>query len=125
VGRQRAAADGSSVAQSTTCYADYGAIQYPVIFHDVALDGSGNIYLAGEWQTNLGGTEGNALVARIPSPDIAGSTFEMEKIWRFDGPATGLDQFWGLLVQPGNGIFAVGTEHTGLGWQGFAHRLYP
>ena len=118
------AADGSSVAQSTTCYADYGATHYPVVFHDVALDGTGNIYLAGEWQTNLGGTEGNALVARIPSPDIVGSAFAMEKIWRFDGPATGLDQFWGLLLQS-DGFYAVGTESTGAGWQAIAHRLDP
>ena len=118
------AADGRSLTASGMYFADYGATSYPVIFHDVALDGSGNIYLAGEWWTNSGGTEGNALVARIGSPDLPGATFQMEKIWRLDGPASGVDQFWGLLRQS-DGFYAVGTEHTGLGWQAIAHRLDP
>jgi hypothetical protein len=106
-------------------YADYGAAQYPVVFNDVAGDSAGNLYLAGEWLTSGSGTEGNALVARIPSVDLPGATFQMDMIWRWDGAASGRDQFWGMLVQPGNGIFAVGSEHAGDGWRAVAHRVQP
>ena len=119
-------ADGSDLAASGMYWADYGpGAAYPIVFNDVAIDASGNLYLAGEWWTSKTGTEGNALVARIPSIDIPGATFQMDKIWRFDGPASGRDGFWGMLVQPGNGIFAVGTEHAGDGWKAVAQRLHP
>ena len=118
-------ADGSELTASGMYWADYSPAAYPVVFNDVAVDSGGNLYLAGEWYTNASGTEGNALVARIPSVDLPGATFQMDMIWRYDGPATGRDQFWGMLVQPGNGIFAVGTEHAGDGWKAVAHRVQP
>lgn len=118
-------ADGSGLTASGMYWADYSPAAYPIVFNDVAVDSGGNLYLAGEWYTNASGTEGNALVARIPSIDLPGATFQMDTIWRFDGPASGRDQFWGMLVQPGNGIFAVGTEHAGDGWRAVAHRVQP
>jgi hypothetical protein len=119
-------ADGSGLAASGMYWADYSPAAYPVVFNDVAVDASdGSLYLAGEWYTNASGTEGNALVARIPSVDLPAATFQMDRIWRYDGPASGRDQFWGMLVQPGNGIFAVGTEHAGDGWKAVAHRVQP
>ena len=118
-------ADGSGLTASGMYWADYSPAAYPIVFNDVAVDPGGNLYLAGEWYTNTSGTEGNALVARIPSVDLPGATFQMDMIWRFDGQATGRDQFWGMLVQPGNGIYAVGTEHAGDGWKAVAHRLQP
>lgn len=118
-------ANGSDLAASGMYWADYSPDAYPIVFNDVSVDSGGNLYLAGEWLTNTSGTEGNALVARIPSIDLPGATFQMDKIWRWDGPASGRDQFWGVLVQPGNGIFAVGTEHAGDGWKAAAHRVQP
>jgi hypothetical protein len=118
-------ADGSELTAAGMYYADYGAVAYPILFNDVAVDSSGNLYLAGEWLTNASGTEGNALVARIPSVDLPGANFQMDTIWRHDGPASGRDQFCGILVQPGNGTFAVGTEHAGDGWKAVAQRVQP
>jgi hypothetical protein len=117
--------DGVGTDLSGSFVNDMGGVAYPVFFHDVALDADGAIYLAGEWRTNWA-TEGNALVARIPAPTAATIDLQMEKIWRFDGPASGIDQFRAMLVQPGNGIFAAGTEHAGdLSWKGVVHRLAP
>ena len=118
-------ADGSELTASGMYWADYSPSAYPVVFNDVVVDSGGTLYLAGEWYTNASGTEGNALVARIPSVDLPGATFQMDTIWRRDGAASGRDQFWGMLVQPGNGIFAVGTEHAGDGWKAVAHRVQP
>ena len=119
-------ADGSELTASGMYWADYGpGAAYPIVFNDVAVDPDGSLYLAGEWYTNPSGSEGNALVARIPSVDLPGATFQMDKIWRWDGQATGRDGFWGMLVQPGNGIFAVGTGHQGDGWKAVAHRVQP
>jgi hypothetical protein len=117
-------ADGSATMWEGTLFNDMGATGYRVYFHDVALDAGGNLYLAGEWWTDVNGTEGNALVARIPAPVVGGGPMQAEKIWRWDGPASGLDQFRGMLVQPGNGVFACGTEHAGdLEWRGVVQRL--
>ena len=118
-------ARGSELAASGMYWADYSPAAYPIVFNDVAVDSGGNLYLAGAWYTNASGAEGNALVARIPSVDLPDATFQMDSIWRFDGPASGVDQFWGMLVQPGNGIFAVGTEHAGDGWKAVAQRVQP
>ncbi len=119
------AADGSDRIASGMYYADYGVgNRYPIFFHDVAVDADGSIYCAGEWRTNAASTEGNALVARIPSPD-AGLGFSMDKIWRFDGQASGIDSFWGLMIKKADGTYAVGTEWTGTGAKAFAHRIQP
>ena len=118
-------ADGSELAASGMYWADYSPAAYPIVFNDVAVDPDGSLYLAGEWYTNTSGTEGNALVARIPSVDLPGATFQMDKIWRWDGQASGRDAFWGMLVQPGNGIFAVGSGHQGDGWKAVAERVQP
>jgi hypothetical protein len=118
-------ADGSELTASGMYWADYSPNAYPIAFNDVAVDATGSLYLAGTWYTNVAETEGNALVARIPSVDLPGATFQMDTIWRFDGPASGADEFWGMLIQPGNGIFAVGTESSGDGWRAVAHRVQP
>jgi hypothetical protein len=119
------AADGSDLTASAMLYADYGPPnQYGVIPHKVVVDSTNTIYIAGEWHTNLAGTEGNALVARIPSIDTP-LWSGIDKIWRYDGPASGVDAFWGLLIQPGNGTFAVGTENTGTGAKAIADQIAP
>jgi hypothetical protein len=118
-------ADGTGLTASGMYWADYSPAAYPIVFNDVAVDPDGSLYLAGEWYTSGSGSEGNALVARIPSVDLPGATFQMDKIWRWDGPASGRDQFWGVVVQPHNGIYAVGTEHGGDGWKAVAQRLEP
>ena len=118
------AADGKDLAASAMLYADYGpGAQYGLIPRKVVVDPVDNtMYVAGEWHTNHAGTEGNALVARIPpieTPLWSG----IDQIWRYDGPSTGVDAFYGLMIQPHNGTFAVGTEMTGTGAKAIAHRV--
>ena len=82
-------ADGSELTASGMYWADYSPAAYPIVFNDVAVDRDGSLYLAGEWYTNASGTEGNALVARIPSVDLPGATFQMDEAPRLQNTMAG------------------------------------
>ena len=117
------AANGKGLDASMMFYADYGpSNEYATRFNRVVVCPDGTMYAAGAWETNASGTEGNALVARIPAietPLWSG----VDKIWRYDGVAGGVDEFWALLRLSDTEIYAAGTQHTGGGSQAFAHRI--
>jgi hypothetical protein len=116
------APDGSGMAASAVLTADYDPSVYGLIPYTVTTDSTNGVWVTGEWHTNLAGTEGNALVVRLVLID---TTIGIDRIWRVDGPASGADAFLGLLIQPHNGTFAVGTEYGPTGPRAVADCLSP
>ncbi len=117
------AADGSGLTASAMFYSDFGPLnRYPARFNKVVVDSTGTIYCAGEWETSGTGVDGNAIVVRFPpieSPGWSG----VDKIWRYDGPASGVDEFYALLRVSDAEICAAGMRMTGGGAQGVADRI--
>jgi hypothetical protein len=116
------AADGRSLWASAMYYMDLGpTTRYPARFNKVVLDSTDAMYCAGGWDTSGTGAEANAIVVRFAPLDVAG--WNAEKVWRYDGPASGIDEFLGLLRVSDTEIVAAGTRITGGGAQGILDRL--
>jgi hypothetical protein len=115
-------ADGKGVDASTSFSFDNGSGQwYPGRLNRVVVDSTGTMYCAGGWDTNGAGTEANAVLARVPPPETPGWN-GVDKVWRYDGPASGVDEFHGLLRVSDSEIFAAGMRHTVSGYRGIAER---
>ena len=66
----------------------------------------------------------SAVVARFPSLDGGGVTFE--RLWRCDGPAGAGGVFHSLLVAAGSAVYAAGSwDVAGGSVRGIVRRLDP
>jgi len=117
------AANGSGLTASAMFYSDFGAPnQYAARFNKVVVDSVGNMYCAGAWETDGTGVAGNAIVVRFPSIDSSPWS-GADRIWRYDGPASGVDEFYTLLRVSESAVYAAGMRMTGGGSQGIADRI--
>ena len=113
--------DGALSASTTFCFEAGPSLGYAARFNKVVVDSAGTMYCAGGWDTNAAGTEGNAIVVRVPAIESPGWN-GVDKVWRYDGPASGVDEFYGLLRLSDTEIFAAGSRHTVSGNRGIAER---
>ena len=105
---------------SALIYGDFDTdLKYPMDIAKVVVDSAGRIYCAGIMYTSATYLEANAVVVRFPSTDTTPWT-GADAIWRYDGPASGVDEFQGLLRASDTAIYASGYRRVGGGIGGHA-----
>ena len=104
--------------------ADFGpGAVYPAEFDSVITDATGRIFCAGSINTAAEWGTTNAVVVTWPSIDsqVPGP----DAIWRYDGPASGYDMFYGMLRTSDGAIYVAGRRAGPEGAQAILHRLAP
>jgi hypothetical protein len=98
-------------------------VKWAVDFSRVAVDSTGRIFCTGTLSTSGTGLEANALVVSFP-PTTATPWTGADRIWRYDGPASGVDEFFGLLRVSDTAFYACGYRRGGGGtMEAIVHRL--
>ncbi len=108
---------------STMFYSDFaGAVQKPAGFNKVAVDGSGRIYCAGMIELSALSYESDAVVVLYPpvgAPSWTGAT----GMWRYSGPGSGLESFYGLVRASDDDIYAAGQRAGSSGAEAILHKI--
>lgn len=109
---------------SAMIYGDFDVdVKYPVDVRKVTADSGGRIYCAGTIYTSTDYTQGNALVVSFPPTSVTPWT-GADRIWRYDGPASGVDDFLNLLRVSDTAIYTCGYRWGGGGtMEATLHRL--
>ncbi len=75
--------------------------------------------------TSAEGSESNAVVVSFPPTSMTPWT-GADRIWRYDGPASGIDEFYSVLRVNDAAIYACGyRQGGGATMQAFLHRHDP
>ncbi len=108
---------------STMFYADFGpGAYYGAEFTDVAVSSTGRMYCAGSMATTPSGSVRDAVVVTYPPIDQSPWT-GADGIWRYSGPATGYQVFYGLVRTSDTAVYAAGQRAVTGATEAVVHRL--